>query len=306
MSKKGAFSTLPEVEYRSTLGNAYRVGGDSAAEYLLHPVFLQFAVLCLALLVLLDQSSDMAPSLVWQVPLIWLATASTALLAGIVLVRLLSSLPRRMGRRRRYTPLILLPVVAVAELVRVVLSVGLQAGDWPPLPEVMAGFARIAVIALILDVMHALYVVPLHPLARVVGNSDSGPLPTPDMPLPDTAQLATDSRAIPDLTIGDRRYAQDDILWIRTEDHYLHVVSVGGSSRLRAKLSDLQALQDGRIGMQVNRSQWVAFAAITEIREEANGQITLRLVTGDDATLARSRRIMFRQMMQAWRQRQDQ
>lgn len=298
---------MSDVEYRSTLGRDFRVGGDSAAEYLLHPVFLQFALLCVALLALLDQSGGTGPSLGWQVLLIWLATAGTALMSGILLMAVLSALPRRVVGRRRYTPLVLVPVVAVAELVKVALSVALLAGDWPPPPALVADFAQSLTVALILDVMHALYVVPLHPLARTGANITPAPQsePVPSLPADTEPETAVARPIVPEITIADRRYALDEILWIRTEDHYLNVVSAKGRSLLRAKLSDLHILQDGTIGMQVNRSQWVAFAAITEIVEEAGGQITLRLVTGDDAGVARSRRIMFRQMMQVWRQRQE-
>lgn len=164
-------------------------------------------------------------------------------------------------------------------------------------------------MVLILDVMHALYVVPLHPLARAGSGTGTrlvaDPQPALEAPAPDMAEPAPGGPIVPEISIADRRYAVEEILWIRTEDHYLNVVTARGRSLLRAKLSDLQALQDGKIGMQVNRSQWVAFAAISEVVEEAGGQITLHLVTGDDASVARSRRIMFRQMLQAWRNRQE-
>ena len=289
------------------MGTAFRVGGDSAADYLLHPVFLQFCLLCLAVLAVLDQGDGTGAATGWQVPLIWLAVALATLLGGIVLMGFLSLLPHRLIGRRRFTPLILLPLVALAELVRAVVVVALQAGDWPTMPDLMSDFARSAILVLILDVMHALYVVPLHPLAE----RGAAPAPTEEAEN-ETPSVEEDERGrempppapVPEITIADRRFAVADILWIRTEDHYLNVVSAKGRSMLRAKLSDLQALQDGKIGMQVNRSQWVAFAAIEEVRDEVGGQVMLRLSTGDDVSVARSRRIMFRQMMQAWRQRQ--
>lgn len=307
MSDKRVFSSASEVEYRSTLGTAFQVGGDSAADYLLHPVFLHFALLCLAILAVLDHGAVSGPAMGWQVPLIWLAVALAGLVGAVLLMALLAALPRRIVGRRRFTPLILLPIVALAEVVRASIMVVLQVSGWPPLPELLVDFARNATVVLILDAMHALYVVPLHPLAR--RNAELA-RQTPDMPEDGSASPVEEAAAaprdvIPEITIADRRYSVDEILWIRTEDHYLNVVSASGRSLLRAKLSDLQVLQDGKIGMQVNRSQWVAFAAITEIVEETGGQITLRLVTGDDASVARSRRIMFRQMMQTWRQRQE-
>lgn len=308
MSEVREFSTVSEFEYRSTLGTAFWVGGDSAADYLLHPVFLQFALLCLAVLALLDQGGGLGLLVGWQVPLIWLTVAVAVFVAGLFMMSVLAMLPRRIVGRRRFTPLILLPLVALGETVRAGMLMALGAGDWPALPDLMADFARGAVVVLILDVMHTLYVVPLHPLAR-----RAPPPPRPAKAVPVETNAADGAApmepveptqiAIPEIRIAERSFAVEDILWIRTEDHYLNVVTPKGRSLLRAKLSDLQALQDGTIGLQVNRSQWVAFSAIAEVREEAGGQLVLRLVTGDDASVARSRRIMFKQMHQAWRQR---
>lgn len=307
MSDKYLFSPVSEVEYRSTLGTAFWVGGDSAADYLLHPVFLHFSLLCLAVLAVLDYGAVSGPAIGWQVPLIWLAVALAGLVGAVLLTALLASLPRRVIGRRRFTPLILLPIVALAEVVRASVMVALQVSGWPPLPELLADFTRNVIIVLILDAMHALYVVPLHPLARTNAEPDRQTQVIPedeDETLHEEAVPAPRA-ATPEITIADRRYVVSELLWIRTEDHYLNVVSAGGRSLLRAKLSDLHMLQDGKIGMQVNRSQWVAFAAIETVQDDTGGQVTLRLITGDDVTVARSRRIMFRQMMQAWRQQRS-
>lgn len=296
-------STVSEVEYRSSLGTTFRIGGDSPTDYLLHPVFLHFAMMCIAMLAVLDRDGATGPGTGWQMPLIWLIVAVACFLGAIVLSALLSALPRRMIGRRRFTPLILLPLVALAELLRAGMMFLLQAEAWPQMPDLLADFARSMIVVLILDVMHALYVVPLHPLART--EPDQTPEEAPEEPAPpENVTPDAPQSAAPEITIADRRYLITDIQWIRTEDHYLNVVSTKGRSLLRAKLSDLQALQDGKIGMQVNRSQWVAFAAVAEVVEEPGGQINLRLVTGDDATVARSRRLMFRQMMQAWKQQE--
>jgi DNA-binding LytR/AlgR family response regulator len=73
---------------------------------------------------------------------------------------------------------------------------------------------------------------------------------------------------------------------------------------LRAKLSDLDVLHDGRHGIQINRSQWVSFAAIASVVDEENGQVTLNLVNGDSATVSRTRRLVFMQLYNSHRARQ--
>jgi len=179
-------------------------------------------------------------------------------------------------------------------------------------------------VIMLIDVMHVLYVVPNHPLASLLPFGQSAPVPvspsgmreassdqphapvyeTPSEPVAELAQERAESVTEGEVVrIADRSFAIGDIQSIRTEDHYLNVVTRMSRSMLRAKLSDLDLLHDGRHGVQINRSQWVSFAAIESVTDEENGQVTLHLVNGDSATVSRTRRLVFMQLYNSQRGR---
>ena len=59
-----------------------------------------------------------------------------------------------------------------------------------------------------------------------------------------------------------------DIIALETEDHYLRVHAVGGSSLILMRMADAVALLDSRLGAQVHRRWWVAQAAVTGMQRE--------------------------------------
>ena len=96
------------------------------------------------------------------------------------------------------------------------------------------------------------------------------------------------------IRIGTRHFPLDDIIVIRTEEHYLSIVTTNGKWLERAKLSGLPALHASQAGMQINRSVWVARNAIVSVENGANGTLLVRLVTGDEERVARMRVFAFR------------
>lgn len=57
-----------------------------------------------------------------------------------------------------------------------------------------------------------------------------------------------------------------DIIALETEDHYLRVHTVGGSTLILMRMADAVTLLDPRLGTQVHRRWWVADAAVAEMR----------------------------------------
>ncbi|HEU4499367.1 MAG TPA: LytTR family DNA-binding domain-containing protein, partial [Sphingomicrobium sp.] len=53
-----------------------------------------------------------------------------------------------------------------------------------------------------------------------------------------------------------------DIIALETEDHYLRVHAIGGSSLILMRMADAVALLDPRLGAQVHRRWWVAEGAV--------------------------------------------
>ena len=316
--------TVSQAQVISTFGTKFWVRSDSAADFFLHPVFLRYAMLCLGIYTLMDQSDDTQLLIGWQLPVMWLATALTIITSFIVLGGWVLYLYRRGFLRRIYTPFLMLPIIVLAELTEQSVLQLLQAGPWKTLPNTLTDLTRDMMVIMLIDVMHVLYVVPNHPLASLLPFGQSAPVPvspssrreassdqqhapvyeTPSEPVAELAQERAESVTEGEVVrIADRSFAIGDIQSIRTEDHYLNVVTRMSRSMLRAKLSDLDLLHDGRHGVQINRSQWVSFAAIESVTDEENGQVTLHLVNGDSATVSRTRRLVFMQLYNSQRGR---
>jgi hypothetical protein len=319
--------TVSPAQVVSTFGTSFWLRSDSATDYCLHPTFLRFVMLALGIYTLMDQSDDAQLLVGWQLPVMWLATALTILSGFIFLGGWALTLFRRGILRRIYTPFLMLPIIVLAELTEQSVVQLLQAGDWKTLPNTLTDLTRDMMVIMLMDVMHVQYVVPNHPLASLVRGNRPTLLPRDDTAsiLQDTWQetaiapvVKTESEAEPEtedeprteaqhgaiVRIADRRFSIADIQSVRTEDHYLNVVTRTGRSMVRAKLSDLDTLHDGRHGVQINRSQWVAFSAIESVKDEANGQIILQMVNGDSATVSRTRRLMFMQLYNTQRSTQ--
>lgn len=64
-----------------------------------------------------------------------------------------------------------------------------------------------------------------------------------------------------------------DIIALETEDHYLRVHAVGGSSLILMRMADAVAMLDPQLGAQVHRRWWVAQTAVASVRTEGQKMI---------------------------------
>jgi len=297
----------------SAFGTSFWIAVDSAEDYLLDPAFLRFALICLSIRALLEQGDDVRLLQGWQVPVLWMMIGLASVLLLVVMIALLRLLSRAGAGRRPYTPIIFVPLVVVGEYVTQGVIGVFQEGYSKPFEMVLMDLVRDMLVLVMFDAFHALYVAPVHPLAHsgetrktppsvaVLAEPQTQPVTAAaDLPEPeeDGAEEASAGPELETVRIGERVFPLAELVAVRTEDHYLNVITRNGRSMLRAKLSDVEALHSGRHGVQINRSHWVAFAAISAMREERNGQIVLDLTNGDSATVARSRRLVFLQLYQ--------
>lgn len=311
-SQRAFGATRLPVAVTSTFGTTFWIGVETAEDYLLHPVFLRFAMICLCVRALLDEGDDMRLLQGWQVAVLWLILALANVALVMACLALLRGLSWAGARRRIYTPFLFLPLVMAGEYVTQGVIGLFREGHAKPLEAALVDMTRDLLVLMMFDALHALYVAPQHPMARPVGAqaeempraADAAEEVTP-VPVQAEGIAIVDSAADPAplpepeiAQIGERRFALAELISVRTEDHYLNVVTRSGRSLLRAKLSEVAALHGGRHGVQINRSEWVAFAAIVAMRDEGNGQIVLDLINGDSATVARTRRLVFRQLYQ--------
>lgn len=101
--------------------------------------------------------------------------------------------------------------------------------------------------------------------------------PTPESVLPEPAAEVMPA-AFPDALLRKLPPAiGNDIVALETEDHYLRVHAVGGSTLILMRMADAVALLDPRLGMQVHRRWWVAEGAVVGVRNEGQ-KLSLRLI----------------------------
>lgn len=289
------------LRFKSTDGMVFWVNGESCVDYVLHPVFLHYFTLCVLIFALLDPTTDSSLSTGWHLAMSWaIVTAiSIAWLSAMTWVQ------RWLWRRRWitliYTPLFLVPMVLFVDLARQYFAIVVGGADWQPWSKTILDIARDIFAVLLFDILHGRYVVLAHPNATPDGAlpaSAAAPSaqaePAPTGPPADPAQ----DQPAESIRIGSATYALDTILTIRTRSHRLEVTTPQGSQQHRARMADLPEIQLARYGIQINRSLWVAFDAITDVIEADASQTDLRLWTGETERVARPRLHAFRQ---AWR-----
>ena len=81
------------------------------------------------------------------------------------------------------------------------------------------------------------------------------------------------------------RAVSRDIIYLRADDHYVHVHTTGGSCLVRKRLTS--AVADlGALGMQVHRSYWVAHRHML-ITVRSGGRLVLRVTGGQEVPISR-------------------
>lgn len=312
-----AKSTVSSLKLKSVDGTGYSLRTDSFSDYFLHPVFLRFFFAAIAIYMLVDDDLVLADASLWRIAANGLGVVAVTLTWLWIGFGLLRMALRRGYRITLYTPVALVPLAVLIELAAQLanqMMTGLPAQGMGAAAEAVV--LDIAVI-LVFDILHAHFVVPAHPQGVP---AHTQPAPAPIQPVAQAAPAARRddpvtviddeedappapaAQSIPKigpvatlLRVGTRQIDIEDILMVRTEDHYLGIVTRTGKTLQRAKLSDLPELHASRLGMQINRSVWVAFAAIREMTENDRGQITLKLTTGDEEVVAKPRVFAFRQ-----------
>jgi len=96
-----------------------------------------------------------------------------------------------------------------------------------------------------------------------------------------------------ELRIGRETFDLETIQYIKSEDHYLVVQNATESAMVRGRLREIAAKIEAPWGLQINRSFWVAYAAIAKIEETAKGQLNILLRDGSKIRVANSRKIFF-------------
>lgn len=316
-------------------GTHAHVVTDSASEVFLHPLFLKFIFICVALSGLMDRTpwgstSFTAPELF----LLWAIIAAAMLVWYAAALFVIVLLVRRRIVRTVYTPLFIQPSLAVTH-VSFYLFVVVVHGQAPTWAELAVPIVNSIFVIALFELAFANFVAPLHP-AFVVSRSGGAPAnmlqPKETPPVEAvSAQRATlperrlEAEAVaevfpggdpictsdpssteepaesePDLQIGSETLATKAIRLIRADDHYLHVTMHNRQLMIRGKLFRLVSQLDEGHGLQINRSVWIAFAHIAEIRKLTPTKLELVTETGESFMVSKYRRVAFHSAHDRW------
>lgn len=313
---------------RSADGTVYWIVSRSPVDYILHPAFLKYIVVTCVLYAVLDAGSEAPDVRGWAYLAAWAQTFIVVLLWLGICGGVIRLLFRRGLIRQVWTPLLLLPMLLLIEFTNQSSLHYLTGLPFKSMGVLLTDVTRDMVVVLLFDFMHGQYVVARHPQARIedpaaddlaefvdfplaeapgaepVQPAVSSPAQFPAPPELPALSLATKG-SVPtpapmpvrsgSVRIGTETIVLSDILMIRIEDHYLGITTRTGRSLQRAKLAAIRELHDGDLGIQINRSVWVAFWAVREVQPSKNGQILLVLVNGDEEIVAKPRVYAFRQ-----------
>lgn len=308
-------------------GDVFYTRARTATQFVLDPVFIHFMILCIFLFtsLMLALGLPAIPQILLfgagiVSTFVWLTLTIAIYLAIIRLFKITTLL----------TPVMLLPMQVFNGLTMNYMLNIFQTGYiegfgfW----EITI---RTAVIILCLDIIHGKYVAPKHGLTvtldadgniverRIERRAQPSPTDQPAVTAPvaaiphersdatstAVAFSADDSSqqgaaTIPaatepseDLNIGREKFNLSKIYAISSEDHYLVVHFANSSEMVRGRLGQVVSKIDVCWGIQINRSAWLAYAALDEVRETPKGQVDVTLKSGMTLRVANSRKLLF-------------
>lgn len=196
----------------------------------------------------------------WIVVLIWIGVVLTYVTSLVLLGWLLG--------RRKPVPLPLISIVSVficTLLTQPVLSL-IENTRMFDIWAILKAFPTNYLLAQVFEVIFTLYILPNHPVIlrrRFLPKQSS------------------------EISIAGELVDRLAIQHIRSEDHYIHVVTAGETKLFRARFSDVVQRLEASNGQQVHRSHWVAFDSISYYRS-IRGKIFLTLKDGTEIPVSRA------------------
>lgn len=321
-------------------GRSWETNAQGAADYLFNPVFMTFFFLCVVLYATLMQPNEEAALPFMAQFILWSGLIMSALVWLFLSAWLSVAAHDRGLTKAIYTPLLLLPLVFInAFLGEFVLSV-FNAAFQDDFGTKIQNIVKNIVILVAFDIMHARFVVPQHP-RYVPPRSADGPVmhsaelavspsivetptavPIVSEPSLSAAQDAENDEATQDqddasavdvsmgggqqcIFVSREKIDTSEILWIKSEDHYLSFQLTDRNLMLRGKLRSVVEKLGGQPGVQINRSVWVAYSAIRNVQEQKNGNLEVYLKDETAYRVASSRRLIFKQNYERFKAAMD-
>lgn len=291
-------------------GGTFQTTARTASEYLFAPEFLRYYVICIVLYAAMMSGGtklhvDLAAGVIFWASILM---TSFAFLLAAVWVNVL--LVDRGVLKYVHTYAALVPVVVFNSFM--VSYLMHQFGDslGANLGSLIALTARNIVIVACYDILHGRYVAPRHPMfvpktapeddavspvpPRQTSDQTTDPQSVPTVAKDNTTTTDKTVRNVDFVQIGNTSFAHPNILWIKSEDHYLKVQMANSSQMVRGKLSATVDKLDKSLGLQINRSVWVAFEAIELVEKKGGYYVVVKLSDETTHRIANSRRLIFK------------
>lgn len=313
-------SNAPTRRVVSSNGRSWETNAQGAADYLFNPVFLTFFFFCVVLYATLMQPSTETRLPILAQMILWAGLMMTSLVWLFASAWLSVVAHDRGYLKAIYTPLLLVPLVFVNALMgEFVLAVFNTAFEHDVSTKIQSIVKNI-IILITFDIMHERFVVPQHP-KYVSGRTTVLPASAPSDPIDQpvdgkitgappavapspSAEVQPSESHLSDsigpecqkkIKIARENIKASTILWVKSEDHYLNIQLKDRSIMLRGKLRTVVDELGNQLGVQINRSAWVAFSAIRTVDEQANGNFDVYLEDESVHRVASTRRLIFKQ-----------
>ncbi|MGH1416418.1 MAG: LytTR family DNA-binding domain-containing protein [Pelagimonas sp.] len=308
--------TVSNFLVRFSDGGTFETTARSASEYLLDTCFIRFLFLCVMLYGILMHRDDISQLDTYTQVLLWIILFIVTAAWLVFSVNLNLFLVRRGYVSHVFTPALIFPMVPINIIAAGFVAEFLGAEYWLAFPENVAPIAQNLLAAVCFDILHGRYVAPTHPtfvppvgrktsledrqdiqFASMATASDYGPAPD-ERDLTSTEMQSSEiDNNIPEffVTISGQRLDLRDIVYLQSEDHYLKIQQVHSSMMLRGRLKETVEQLDHRLGIQINRSVWIAFASVKSVEENDAGYLEVTLLDDTTFKITNSRKMMFLQ-----------
>lgn len=288
-------------------GGTFEVNIKGASDYLLDPQMIRFLFICIVLFGTLRSIDYIEGLELYPQILVWIVVFATTVLWLAVSVSINIKLVDRGFVSTIFTPLIVLPLAFLFVLpgyyVADLMNMTVENGQATALGRIVQNI----IVLTAFDIFHGRFVAPMHPsyVAPQPVHAVSQPVATPFLnpelrpapagedrePIPETEPV-TES-AVHLIEIANEKIDIAAIKFIKSEDHYLRIVLGQESLLLRGRLGETIEKIGADVGIQINRSVWIAFAEIEQVQSPAKGHTEILASDGTSFRVATSRKREF-------------
>ena len=273
-----------------------------ARQFILEPIVLRFYIICIAIWAVLDvrPGLPMGP---------WTHMTFTVCIGVLFYAALLALAPFldflfSSGRvKTLFTPFFAVPLLLGSEALvfAAFRALEIQADILPP--EYALVLLQSIVSLFLFEVIFAHYVIRQHPaylpmmedVSTAPSSGGRETEPGSSEPEPEPAKKPVTEFSFSNITVP-----YEDLCVIQAEDHYVRVVTAQETKVVRGRFSDALIGVPERLGIQLNRSAWVARSHIKHAERSAD--YTLRVIMNDGTAMpvARARKAGVTQKIKDW------